>query len=77
MSERARAWGLRLLALAIAVAIWYSVSLQGRETLTERIVEASVSYNRPRGFLILDPVPSVNVRLRGSKRRHIVVPDRA
>lgn len=69
MSERARAWGLRLLALAIAAAIWYSVSLQGRETLTERVVEASVSYNRPRGFMILDPVPTVNVRLRGSSKK--------
>ncbi|HZF14211.1 MAG TPA: CdaR family protein [Thermoanaerobaculia bacterium] len=69
MSERARVWGLRLLALAISAAIWYSVSLQGRETLTERVVEASVSYNRPRGFLILDPVQSVNVRLRGSSKK--------
>jgi YbbR domain-containing protein len=69
LSENTRAWGLRLLALAISVAIWYSVSLQGRETLTERVVEASVSYNRPRGFMILDPVPSVNVRLRGSSKK--------
>lgn len=69
MSDRARAWGLRLLALAISVAMWYSVSLEGRETLTERSVEASVSYNRPRGFVILDPVPSVNVRLRGSSKK--------
>ncbi|HXO20604.1 MAG TPA: CdaR family protein [Thermoanaerobaculia bacterium] len=69
MSERARTWLLRALALAIAVAIWYSVSFAGRETLTERIVEASVSYNRPRGFVILDPVQSVNVRLRGSSKK--------
>jgi len=69
MSERARIWGLRLLALAVSAAMLYSVSLQGRETLTERIVEASVSYNRPRGFMILDPVQSVNVRLRGSSKK--------
>ena len=69
MSESARTWGLRLLALAISAAMWYSVSLQGRETMTERIVEASVSYNRPRGFVILDPVGSVNVRLRGSSKK--------
>lgn len=69
MSERARIWGLRLLALAISVAMWYSVSLQGRETMTERVVEASVSYNRPRGFVILDPVGSVNVLLRGSSKK--------
>jgi YbbR domain-containing protein len=69
LSESARTWGLRLLALAISAAMWYSVSLQGRETMTERIVEASVSYNRPRGFVILDPVGSVNVRLRGSSKK--------
>jgi YbbR domain-containing protein len=69
LSERARIWGLRLLALAISVAMWYSVSLQGRESTTERVVEASVSYNRPRGFVILDPVGSVNVLLRGSKKK--------
>ncbi len=37
--------------------------------LSERLVEASVSYNRPRGFMILDPVRNVNVRLRGSSRQ--------
>lgn len=68
MSEAGRLWGLRLLALAIAVALWYSVSLEDRETLAERLVEASVSYNRPVGFVILDPVPNVNVRLRGSSK---------
>jgi YbbR domain-containing protein len=69
VSDHARTWGLRLLALAIAGAMWYSVSLAGRETLTERLVEASVSYNRPRGFVVLDPVQSVNVRLRGSRKK--------
>lgn len=69
MSESARIWGLRLLALGIAVALWYSVSLEDRETLAERIVEASVSYSRPRDLVILDPVQSVNVRLRGSSKR--------
>lgn len=69
MSEPWRLWGLRALALAIAVALWYSVSFEERETLAERTVEASVSYNRPRGFVILEQVPSVNVRLRGSAKR--------
>lgn len=69
MSESARTWGLRLLALAISVAMWYSVSLQGRETMTERAVEASVSYNVPRGFVVLNPAPNVSVRLRGSNKK--------
>jgi YbbR domain-containing protein len=69
LSERARIWGLRFLALAISAAMWYSVSLAARETTTERSVEASVSYNRPRGFVVLDPVQTVNVRLRGSSKK--------
>lgn len=68
MNEGARTWGLRLLALVIAVSLWFSVSFKDREALSERLVEASVSYNRPRGFVILDPVQSVNVRLRGSSK---------
>lgn len=68
MSESAQLWGLRLLALGIALALWYSVSLEDRASLAERLIEASVSYNRPRGLMVLDPVPSVNVRLRGSSK---------
>ena len=68
MNEPARTWGLRLLARSIAVGVWFSVSFEDREALSERMVEASVSYNRLRGFVILDPVGTVNVRLRGSSR---------
>jgi YbbR domain-containing protein len=69
MSDWFRNWGLRLLALAISVSIWYSVSLAGRETRTERSIEASVSYNQARGLVVLDPVQSVTVRLRGSSKK--------
>ncbi len=69
MSESARIWSLRILALVIAVALWYRFSLEGRETLTERTVEAPVSYNRPRDVVILEPVQTVSVRLRASAKR--------
>jgi len=68
MNESARTWGLRLLALGIAVGLWFSISFQDREALSERLVEASVSYNRPRDFVVLDQVQNVNVRLRGSSK---------
>ncbi|HYX24020.1 MAG TPA: CdaR family protein [Thermoanaerobaculia bacterium] len=68
MSETARTWGLRLLALGIAIGIWFNASLQDRLVSSERLVEASVSYNRPRGFVIVNPVPTVTVRLSGSKK---------
>jgi diadenylate cyclase len=68
MSETARNWGLRLLALGIAVGIWFNASLQDRLVYSERLVEASVSYNGPKGFVIINPVPTVSVRLSGSKK---------
>jgi YbbR domain-containing protein len=69
MSESVRTWGLRLLALGIAIGLWLNVSFEDRQELTERVVEAGVSYGRPVGFVILDPVQTVNVRLRGSNRQ--------
>ncbi|HEX2643177.1 MAG TPA: CdaR family protein [Thermoanaerobaculia bacterium] len=69
MSDRARLWGLRLLALLIALSIWYRVSLEDRENLTERTIEASVTYNRPVGYIVLDQVRSVDVRVRGTSKR--------
>lgn len=68
MSERARTWALRLLALGIAIGIWFNASVEDRLVSSEKVVEASVSYNRPRGFIIINPVGTVNVRLIGSKK---------
>jgi YbbR domain-containing protein len=68
MNETVRTWGLRLLALGIAIGIWFNASLQDRLVYSERLVEAGVSYNRPRGVVILHPAQNVNVRLRGSKK---------
>jgi len=64
-----RTWGLRALALGIAIALWFSISLEDREALSERLVEAGVSYDRPRGFIILDQEPSVRVRVRGGSKQ--------
>ena len=69
MSDGLRTWGLRALALGIAIALWFSISLEDREALSERLVEAGVSYDRPRGFIILDQEPSVRVRVRGGSKQ--------
>jgi diadenylate cyclase len=63
-----RTWGLRLLALGIAVGIWFNASVEDRLVSSEKVVEAIVSYNRPRGFVILNSVQNVNVRVSGSKK---------
>ncbi|HEX3131928.1 MAG TPA: CdaR family protein [Thermoanaerobaculia bacterium] len=69
MSESIRTWGLRLLALGIAIGFWFSISFEDREVLSERAIEASVSYNRPIGFVLIDPPGTVNVRVRGSSKQ--------
>jgi YbbR domain-containing protein len=69
VNEWARTWGLRLLALGIAIGIWFNASVEDRLVFSEKVVEASVTYNSPRGFIIAGPGPqSVNVRLKGSKK---------
>jgi YbbR domain-containing protein len=68
LSEQARTWALRLLALGIAIGIWFNASVEDRLASNEKVVEANVSYNRPRGFIIINPVRNVNVRLIGSKK---------
>jgi YbbR domain-containing protein len=68
VSEAGRTWALRLLALGIAIGVWANVSFEERQELSEKLIEAGVSYNRPRGFVILDPVQNVLVRLRGNRK---------
>jgi YbbR domain-containing protein len=63
-----RTWGLRLLALGIAIGIWFNASVEDRLVSSEKVVEASISYNRPRGFIITNSVQNVNVRVSGSKK---------
>ena len=68
MNETARTWGIRLLALGLAIGIWFSASVEDRLVSSEKVVEAAVLYNRPRGFLVLNQVQTVNVRLIGSTK---------
>jgi YbbR domain-containing protein len=69
VSDGLRTWGLRLLALGIALGLWFNSSFEDREVLNERVVEASVSYTWPKGFMVLNQEQDVNVRVRGSSKR--------
>lgn len=69
MSERWQLSLLRLLALALAVVLWANVTVTKREKLSEKQIDASLSYNTPRGMVLLDPAQTVKVRLRGPDRR--------
>jgi YbbR domain-containing protein len=68
VSESSRNWGIRLLALGIAIGVWFNASVEDRLVSSEKLVEANVIYNRPRGIIVLDQVQNVNVRLLGSKK---------
>ena len=69
MTERASIWGLRALALFAAILVWFFASVGKRERLSEKLIDAAVTYNPPRGLILLDPVQTVKVRLRGPDRR--------
>ena len=69
MTDRPGIWGLRVLAVAIAVTLWFFLSWEKRESQSERVVEASVTYNTPNDMTVLDPVQEVDVRVQGDSRR--------
>ncbi|HSL84508.1 MAG TPA: CdaR family protein [Thermoanaerobaculia bacterium] len=69
MSERASLWWLRLLALAIGVALWLTLSWGKRERQSERVVEASITYDTAEEMTVLDPVRQIDVRVRGGTQR--------
>jgi YbbR domain-containing protein len=60
---------MRILALAIAVALWFFLSWEKRENQSERVIQASVTYNTVEDMIVLDPIQQVDVRVRGDARR--------
>lgn len=58
-------WGLRLLALVVAVVLWFTVSEREREQRVDKEFEVPIAYAVPDGYLLLEPVGSATVRLRG------------
>jgi YbbR domain-containing protein len=67
--RRASVWGLRLLAVLAAIAVWATTSFVKRERVSEKLIDATVTYNPTRGIIILDPLQTVKVRLRGPDRQ--------
>ena len=67
MSERRRLWGLRLLALGLAVLAWFLATADRRESRTgSTVVEAFINYTAPEQLMILQSVEKVRVGIRGT-----------
>lgn len=69
MSERnndsGRLWGLRAVALSLAVGLWFGISLSNRDATATKAVEATVSYFTPDGLVLIDQPNSVKVTVSG------------
>lgn len=74
MGERASLWGLRFLALALALLSWFTVSGDKREPSSEKVIDTGVRYDLPEGFLLLERAEELQVGVRGplSKIRSLV-----
>ncbi|MFQ5350919.1 MAG: hypothetical protein ACE5EG_10795, partial [Thermoanaerobaculia bacterium] len=67
MSERRRLWGLRLLAVGLAVLAWFLATADRRESRTgSTVVEAFINYTAPEQMMILQAVEKVRVGIRGT-----------
>lgn len=69
MSEGGTTWGLRALALGLALTAWFFVSYADRERLAEATIDPFVQYTTAPDHIILDPLTKVQVRLRGPASR--------
>lgn len=58
-------WGLRLLALALAVLSWLFVTVEQSEPESIKVLNTSIRYDSPPGFILLDPPENVRLTVRG------------
>ena len=67
MSERRSLWGLRLLAVGLALLAWFVATAERRERATEiTFVEPFINYTTSEGMMILQSVEKVRVDVRGT-----------
>ncbi len=65
MSEARNIWGLRLLAVTLAILGWFFFSVEKRERLSDKVIEATIRYDNFPGLVILDRVEKVSVGVGG------------
>lgn len=73
MTESRSLWGLRVLAVLLALLAWFVVSGEKREPSSEKLMASGVRYDLPEGFLLLERAEEVEVGVRGpvSKLRNL------
>jgi YbbR domain-containing protein len=69
LSEARGGWTTRAVALLVAILLWFFIAFEKREAMSEKVIEAGVTYNTPRDFIVLDPIERVKLRLRGPTSR--------
>jgi YbbR domain-containing protein len=67
VNESGRLWGLRVLALGLALLLWFVLSFERRETRSEKQVQASITYMRGDEMVILNPRQTVDLTLSGPR----------
>lgn len=69
MSRQTGLWPLRLLSLAVAIVLWLVLSYGAREEARlERALDAvNVTYDTPAGFVLMNPVSAVALRVEGTE----------
>jgi YbbR domain-containing protein len=65
MREPLGTWGLRLLALALAILTWVYVTVGKQEPVSVKAIDTTIRYDSPDGFILLDPPEDVRVTVRG------------
>ena len=67
MNERKSLWGLRLLAVGLAVLAWFLATAERRESRTDTtFVEPFINYTTSEQMMILQSVEKVRVGIRGT-----------
>ena len=69
MNDARSTWGLRLLAVALAITAWFVFTVEKREPLSEKVVEATVRYDNFPGLIVVERVETVRVGVRGTMSR--------
>ena len=67
MKDESSRLGLKVLSVALAIGLWFAVNLDRPSQQSQRLVEASVSYNTPQNLVLMDRVSEVEVWLKGDE----------